>query len=301
MRPAGKPAPSAHQWAGPEVTVIGERPADEPAPAADEDRRRGAPVALTRRDLAVGVGAVVLAIVVTAVLAFRAGGSGDPAPAARPSAGASPSASGPPTTAQIYAAVAPSVVSIESTEPGGIATGTGVVASAGGNILTAFHVVKGATAVKVRFADGTESTAEVAGSDPKIDIAVLTPATLPDVLVPAVLGNSGRLAVGNDVVAIGNQLGLTSSATAGVISGLNRTAANPDGTRLTGLIQFDAAVNPGSSGGPLVNARGETIGIVVALANPTSAGTFVGIGFAVPIGTALGAGGNGDGVPGPEQ
>jgi len=79
----------------------------------------------------------------------------------------------------------------------------------------------------------------------------------------------------------------------------HRTAANPDGTKLAGLIQFDAAVNPGSSGGPLINARGEVIGIVVALANPTSAGTFVGIGFAVPIGSALGS--TGPDEPGPEQ
>ncbi|GAA2338336.1 hypothetical protein GCM10010170_019820 [Dactylosporangium salmoneum] len=285
---------SAGQWAGPEVSVIPEQP-----PAAAEVSPDGvkAPVALTRRDLAIGVGAVVLAIVVTAVLAFRAGGSSGGAPAAaRPSAAPSASASGPPTTAQIYAAVAPSVVTIEAAGPGGGSTGTGVVASADGTIITALHVVKGSTAVKVRFGDGTESAAEVAQSDAALDIAMLAPATLPDVLVPAVLGNSGRLAVGNPVVAIGNQLGLTSSATAGVVSGLDRTAANPDGTKLTGLIQFDAAVNPGSSGGPLVNGKGETIGIVVALANPTSAGTFVGVGFAVPIGAALGAGG-GDRAP----
>jgi S1-C subfamily serine protease len=117
---------------------------------------------------------------------------------------------------------------------------------------------------------------------------------LPTVVVPAVLGSSGRLSVGDDVVAIGNQLGLTSSATAGVISGLNRAASGSDGTSLAGLIQFDAAVNPGSSGGPLVNTRGETVGVVVALANPTDDKTFIGIGFAVPIGAALAAGG-GDG------
>jgi S1-C subfamily serine protease len=111
-------------------------------------------------------------------------------------------------------------------------------------------------------------------------------------VVPAVLGSSDRLSVGDSVVAIGNPLGLTDTTTAGVVSGLNRGAAGPDGTNLSGLIQFDAAVNPGSSGGPLVNARGQTIGIVVALANPTSAGTFIGIGFAVPIGTAVSGGGN---------
>src|SRR4051812_47798034 len=155
MRPPGRPAPPA-----PEVTVVGERPGDEPAPP-----RSRAPVAPTRRDLAIGAGAVVLAIVVTAVLAFRAGGSGA-SPAAGPSAVAKPSASGPPTTAQIYAAAAPSVVSIEAAEAGGVATGTGVIVGADGSIFTALHVVKGASAIKVRFADGTESAAEMTDSDP---------------------------------------------------------------------------------------------------------------------------------------
>jgi S1-C subfamily serine protease len=138
--------------------------------------------------------------------------------------------------------------------------------------------------------------AHIASEDAENDIAALTVETLPTVLVPAVLGGS-RLNVGDGVVAIGNQLGLTSSATAGVVSGLDRVATGNDGTTLRGLIQFDAAVNPGSSGGPLVNARGETIGVVVALANPTPAGTFIGIGFAVPIGTAVSAGGG----QGPQQ
>jgi putative serine protease PepD len=245
---------------------------------------------VTRRRVGVLAAAVVvLALVLTAVIAFRAGSHDAPAVATRPSA--SPSASGAPTTAQLYAAVAPSVVVIEATDsPTSGSTGTGVVASADGTILTAYHVVKGATGIKVTFSDGTQSAAQVANADETADIATLTPATLPQPLVPATIGNSDRLAVGNPVLAIGNQLGLTSSATTGVVSGLDRTAANSDGTKLSGLIQFDAAVNPGSSGGPLVNGKGETIGIVVALANPTSAGTFVGVGFAVPIGAALGAG-----------
>ncbi|BCB90243.1 hypothetical protein Psuf_075560 [Phytohabitans suffuscus] len=149
--------------------------------------------------------------------------------------------------------------------------------------------------MRVVFADGTRSPATVEAADPANDIAALAATDLPPVLVPATIGNSGRLAVGDPVVAVGNQLGMTSSATAGVVSGLDRAAAGDDGTRLAGLIQFDAAVNPGSSGGPLVNTRGETIGIVVALANPTRAGTFIGIGFAVPIGTALGGGPGEDG------
>jgi S1-C subfamily serine protease len=267
----------------------------DPAPPRPRRRRPELPPWLRRRAPLIAAALLVLAL--TAYVAFQAGGGGTDTARPRPSASASPSPSGPPTIAQIYAAVAPSVVTIQALDGEAVAaTGTGVVASAEGLILTAYHVVQGAGSVRVVFADGTRAAAKVAGADPAIDIALLIPDGLPDVLVPAVIGNSERLAVGNTVVAVGNQLGLTSSATAGVVSGLNRTANNPDGTKLTGLIQFDAAVNPGSSGGPLVNAKGETIAIVVALANPTSAGTFVGVGFAVPIGAALGAGG-GDQAP----
>jgi len=260
--------------------------------------RRRRPVGLV-----IGAAVAVIALVFTAFVAFRWGASGQPK--AQPSASPSPSTSGDPTNAQIFAAVEPSVVTIEGlagNTPADAKTindiGTGVVANTDGVILTAYHVVKGAAAIRVVFADGTQSAATVAQADPAMDIAALAPATLPTVLVPAVLGSSGRVAVGNTVLAIGNQLGLTRSFTAGVISGLDRTATEPGNVTLTGLIQFDAAVNPGSSGGPLVNARGECIGIVVALANPTSAGTFVGVGFAVPIGAALSAG---QGERAPEQ
>jgi putative serine protease PepD len=188
------------------------------------------------------------------------------------------------------------VVTIETSEGNGtVDAGTGVVVNADGTVLTALHVVKGGGAIRLTFADGTQCAATVTASDPVADIATLAPATLPSIVVPAVLGG-GRLAVGDGVIAIGNPLGLTRTTTTGVVSGLDRTARNQDGTGLSGLIQFDAAVNPGSSGGPLLNAAGQVIGIVVALANPTSAGTFIGIGFAVPIGTAVAAGG-GNRVP----
>jgi len=228
--------------------------------------------------------ALVAALVVTAVLAFRWGAAGPTEPVAvRPS----PSASEPTalTVAEVYQTVAPSVVSIRADRSGG----TGVVANEEGLILTALHVVDGAAAIRVTFADGTESAAEVVASSRAIDIAILAPAGLPTLLVPAVLG--GGAEIGDDVVAIGNPLGLTFSTTAGVVSGLGRSAGD-----LRGLIQFDAAVNPGSSGGPLVNNRGQVVGIVVALANPTDAGTFIGIGFAVPIGAAVGAGNGGQGL-----
>jgi S1-C subfamily serine protease len=175
-------------------------------------------------------------------------------------------------------------------------SGTGVIVNADGTVMTALHVVKDAAAIRITFADGTASPATVTAADPAHDIATLAPTTLPSVVVPAVIGNAGRLKVGDPVVAIGNPLGLTLSTTTGVVSGLDRGERGSDGTNLTGLIQFDAAVNPGSSGGPLVNANGQTVGIVVALANPTSAGTFIGIGFAVPIGAAV-AGGGGSRAP----
>jgi putative serine protease PepD len=243
--------------------------------------------------------AVAVALVATAVVSFRWGSGGSPQ--AAPTGTPSPSASGPPSTAEIYAALAPSVVTVEALVPRTDKVrdiGTGVVANADGIILTAFHVVKGAGSIRVTFADGTVSAARVRSADAAVDIAALAAASLPAVLVPAVLGSSGRLAVGDSVLAIGNQLGLTGSATAGVVSGLNRATKSADGRGLAGLIQFDAAVNPGSSGGPLVNTRGETVGIVVALANPTDADTFIGIGFAVPIGSAVAAGGDG---AGPQQ
>ncbi len=244
------------------------------------------------------IGAVVVLLLLTALLVYHWGSAGPSGalPATTPSA--SPSASKQPTTADIYTAVAPSVVEITATlaEGGGDLTGTGVIVNADGTILTALHVVKGAGAIQVTFADGTYLPGDGDGGRPDQDIATLGPATLPSILVPAVLGSPGRLAVGQNVVAIGNPLGLTRTTTTGVVSGLSRAAREPDGTNLSGLIQFDAAVNPGSSGGPLLNAQGQTVGIVVALANPTAAGTFIGIGFAVPITAAVGAGG-GDRVP----
>jgi len=247
------------------------------------------PPAPSRRRRVLLVAAAVALLLATAVVAFRWGSAGSPegAGTARPSASAS--ADQPLTVAQVYETLAPSVVTI-TTEPRG-SSGTGVIVNADGLILTALHVVDGAGSIEVTFADGTRSAATVVAAAPAIDIAMLAASTLPGIVVPAVLGGAG-LAVGDDVVAIGNPFGLSASTTAGVVSGLERTIARPGGGSFSGLIQFDAAVNPGSSGGPLVNTRGETVGIVVALANPTEAGTFIGIGFAVPIGAAAAAGGD---------
>ena len=187
-----------------------------------------------------------------------------------------------------YAAVQRSLVVITTASATGAGLGAGTVVKDDGTILTALHVVRGATTITVRFADGTQSAATVASSTPAQDIAVLTPATLPEVVVPAILG--GGVGVGDEVFAIGNPIGYNGSLSSGVVSALNRTVTI-QGTTLVGLIQTDAAVNPGNSGGPLVNKAGQVVGVVTALANPTGADSFAGIGFAVPIATAGGAAG----------
>jgi len=171
------------------------------------------------------------------------------------------------------------------------ALGSGVIVADDGTIVTANHVIAGATRITVTFFDGATTSAAVVSADPELDVAVLSPASLPEVVVPAALGGGGD--VGAPVVAVGNPLGLADSVSAGVVSGLNRTAQTAAGT-YSGLIQFDASVNPGSSGGALLDARGLVIGIVVSIANPAHEDAFAGIGFAVPIGAALGNG-NGTG------
>ena len=171
------------------------------------------------------------------------------------------------------------------------------IVNATGTVLTANHVVSGGGTISILFADGTKSGATVSSSQPKTDTATLTPKKLPEVVVPATLG--GGVAVGADVVAIGNPLGLRDSTSTGIVSGLDRTTKTKDGT-LSKLIQFDAAVNPGSSGGPLLNASGLVVGVVVSIADPGDDEAFAGIGFAVPIGSALG-GGDGPGQGGGPQ
>lgn len=165
--------------------------------------------------------------------------------------------------------------------------GSGVVIVDDGTILTNLHVVTGSTRLTVTFADGTESEAVVIGAQPENDLAVLKAKTLPDDLVAATLGSSAKLRPGDEVVAVGFPFGIGPSVSAGVVSGLNREFLSPEGKRmLSRLIQFDAAANPGNSGGPLVTMDGEVVGIVTAILNPTSARTFIGIGFAATIESA---------------
>jgi len=250
--------------------------------AGDDDAGASAPgTGPPRRLLAAGAVVVVVLLVAVAVLATRLVSEPSPAGAKAAASPASPSSSAALTPAAIYQHILPSMVTVTT----GHDLGTGVIVADDGTVLTADHVIAGAKSITLTFADGTVTTATVASADSKLDIATLTPAKVPQVIVPATLG--GAADVGDSVVAVGNPLGLTDSVSAGVVSGLNRSAKTDTGPR-TGLIQFDAAVNPGSSGGPLLDSRGMVVGIVVALAESDGEDAFAGIGFAVPIGAALG-------------
>ena len=203
----------------------------------------------------------------------------------------------PSTAARAYEVIRPSVVRVRQLGEGTPgqrdiekSVGSGVVIVDSGIILTNLHVVAGGGRLGVVFADGTESEATVIGVQPENDLAVIQAKTLPDDLMPATLRSTADLAPGDEVVAVGYPFGIGPSVTSGVVSGLQRVHRSLDGKRdLVNLIQFDAAVNPGSSGGPLVTTDGEVVGIVTAILNPTEQRVFIGIGFAVPIENAASA------------
>jgi S1-C subfamily serine protease len=203
-----------------------------------------------------------------------------------------------PDAVQVYQIIQPSIVYIEAEfvdESGksGTGLGTGVIIDDMADIVTSLHVVQDSSDIQITFADGTKSKAFILTQTPEQDLAVLRAFDLPQLIVPATLGNPGTMRVGDDVFVVGNPYGLYSSMSAGVISGFNRSF-QPTGTDLTleDLIQFDAAANPGNSGGPLLDRNGRVIGIVTGLVNPGGGNFFVGVGFAVPI-TSAAAGGSG--------
>ena len=203
-----------------------------------------------------------------------------------------PSPTPTPLVSEVYAKVAPSVVQIKALRSDGTlaSSGSGVIIDDAGDILTSLHVVQNAGTLTVVFADGSESAAVIISEVAASDIAALRPANTPAQLTPATLGNPSSLHIGDDAIVVGNPFNLTRSLSTGVISGLDRSVQVPNQNRsLSGLIQFDAAVNPGSSGGPLVNRDGEVVGIVTGLVNPTGQPAFSGVGFAVTIDTAAGA------------
>jgi len=170
--------------------------------------------------------------------------------------------------------------------------GTGVVIIENGTILTNLHVVAGAKKVRVRFANGHESEAILISAQPENDLAVLKALSLPDDLEAATMRSTADLMPGDHVIAVGHPFGIGPSVSYGVVSGLKREFRSPEGEKtLTNLIQFDAAANPGNSGGPLVTMDGQLVGIVTAILNPSEQRTFIGIGFAVPIENAAAAAG----------
>ena len=196
----------------------------------------------------------------------------------------------PSSAAKAYEAVRGSIVRVrafmDGPDGGEIegSVGTGVVILDNGTILTNIHVVAGAKRISLTFSEGMESDAVVTGTRPEDDLAVLKAEAVPDDLQAATLQSTSGLSPGDHVTAVGFPFGIGPSVSSGVVSGLRREYRSPEGKRvLTNLIQFDAAANPGNSGGPLLNASGEVVGIVTGILNPTQQRVFIGIGFAVPI------------------
>ena len=163
------------------------------------------------------------------------------------------------------------------------ATGTGFVIDRSGNIVTAAHVVDGASSITVTFQDGTTHTAKLVNKDDATDVALLKIDPSGMTLHPLKLGSSGSLGVGDQVAAIGDPFGYQRSISTGIVSGVDRTVDAPNGFTVAHAIQTDAALNPGNSGGPLLNASGEVVGIVDQIATGGGADQSAGVGFAVPI------------------
>lgn len=205
----------------------------------------------------------------------------------------------PPYSVQVYQVIQPSLVLIQTETDNASGNGeldrglgSGVIINDRGEILTSLHVVDGARNILLTFADGTQAEGKIISSQPEIDIAMISASRLPQMFVPATIGNAGSLRVGDDAYVVGNPFGLYSSMSSGVISGFDRVFQPPDAAQaIHGLIQVDAAINPGNSGGPLLNRSGHVVGIVTGIINPTDDSFFVGIGFAVPINVAAGGGG----------
>jgi serine protease DegQ len=180
---------------------------------------------------------------------------------------------------------------IESPHDDAIMVGSGVVIDERGTILTNLHVAGSAPRLRVTFFNGMEVEADLVGAQPEDDLAVIRPRRLPDDLKPAALASTRGLAPGDEVVAVGFPFGIGPSVSSGVVSGLKRSWKFSEERTSDNLIQFDAAANPGNSGGPLVNKDGEVLGIVTGILNPNKQGVFIGIGFAVPIENAARAAG----------
>ena len=264
----------------PTPPAIGTPPPDDPGTSRPWRRRPGGGRGSATANLApFGIGAVVTLAV---VLVYGLLNPSTPGPTQQDVkaaiASALASVTPPPAFSQtVYQAVQPSLVLIETTgvkgkdpKEEGAGLGSGVVVTLAGDILTSLHVVDGAKSIELTFADGSKSAGDIVTTQPEHDIAVVRAQQPPAALVPATLGNPASIRQGSEAYALGSPFGLYGSVSAGVISGLDRSFTMRDsGRTLTGLIQIDAAVNPGNSGGALVDRDGRLIGIVTALVNPT--------------------------------
>jgi S1-C subfamily serine protease len=189
----------------------------------------------------------------------------------------------------VYASVNKSVVNITTaSDVGGLfgdetstGTGSGFVVDKQGHILTNYHVVEGAESVQVTLFDGSTHDARIVGEDASNDVAVVLVRVSPERLFPVAMGDSSKVLVGQKILALGNPFGLERTLTSGIISALDRSLRAKNGRMIKGIIQTDAAVNPGNSGGPLLNSRGEVIGMNTAILSQV--GQSAGISFAVPI------------------
>jgi S1-C subfamily serine protease len=200
-------------------------------------------------------------------------------------------AEGERTAIDLFAQVSPSVVqvagaaapqsSLDEEQVGGVQTGTGFIWDAAGHVVTNNHVVQGTKEIVVRFATGEVLRAETMGVAPNYDLAVLRLDGARALPRPIAIGSSSDLKVGQWAFAIGNPFGLDQSLTTGVISALKRRLPTSGGREISNVIQTDAAVNPGNSGGPLLDSSGRLIGVTTAILSPS--GTNAGIGFAIPV------------------
>lgn len=284
--------------------------APDPAPpaATAAPARRGPAAWLARHPVPVAalLGALIALLVMSAFLATRPAGQRltqkDIDAAVRHTLEKEPL---PSAAARAYAQIAPSTVRVlglmdekdsgdRNAEKRALerSLGSGVVIVDNGTILTSLHVVDGARRIKVIFHNGHESDAIVVGAQPENDLAVLKATSLPDDLEAAVMRSTADLKPGDEVIAVGHPFGIGPSVSSGIVSGLKREFRSEEGEKtLSNLIQFDAAANPGNSGGPLVTTDGHVVGIVTAILNPSEQRTWIGIGFAVPIENAAQAAG----------
>jgi putative serine protease PepD len=272
-----------------------------PAPPDDHDGRRPPRPWPGRRALAALLASAALlgGVVSAGLLALTGavGGAATTTVVQSASSGTSASSTSRMATSALYASASAGVVDItatgtSTTQQGPLgqgsssqstATGSGFVVDAKGHIVTAAHVVDGASSIKASFADGTTRTAGLAGKDDATDVAVLKIDPAGPTLHPLTLGSSASLSVGDAVLAIGSPFGYQESLSTGVVSGLDRTIQAPNGFTIAHAVQTDAAINPGNSGGPILDSSGHVIGIADQIATNGSSDQSSGVGFAVPI------------------